>query len=155
MKNKSKTSITHHIFVLIIFNCWVFTAVRGQVTCSTTFYSGGDVTAVAVDPQGNKWFGTFDGHVSKFDGTTWTAYDNMIKPHTFGNYQISGIAIDSQGNKWFTQENYGGVYKFDGTTWIHYNASVNSGVLDKTHYQSGLLTREIKSKDTPQYIPNE
>lgn len=128
MKNKSKTSIIYHIFVLIIFNCWVFTAVCGQVTCSTTFYSGGDVTAVAVDPQGNKWFGTFDGHVSKFDGTTWTAYDNMIKPHTFGNYQISGIAIDSQGNKWFTQENYGGVYKFDGTTWIHYNASVNSGL---------------------------
>ena len=31
------------------------------------------VNSIAIDAQGNKWFGTSAG-VSKFDGTTWTTY---------------------------------------------------------------------------------
>jgi len=69
------------------------------------------VNAIAIDAEGNKWFGT-GGGVSKFDDTTWTTYtesDGLV------NNQVNAIAIDSEGNKWFGTG--GGVSKFDDTTW--------------------------------------
>jgi PKD domain/Secretion system C-terminal sorting domain len=80
------------------------------------------VYAVAVDTQGNKWFGTENG-VSKFDGRTWTNYDrnNSGLPH----YRVYSIAIDAQGTKWFGT--FDGVSKFDGRIWTHYNSN-NSGL---------------------------
>ena len=32
------------------------------------------VTSIAIDGSGNKWIGTDDGGLAKFDGTTWTVY---------------------------------------------------------------------------------
>jgi ligand-binding sensor domain-containing protein len=33
-----------------------------------------NANAIAIDCEGNKWFGT-DAGVSKFDGSNWTTYD--------------------------------------------------------------------------------
>jgi len=80
------------------------------------------VYAIAIDAQGNKWFGA-EGGVSKFDGTNWTTYttaDGLVD-----NY-VWAIAIDAQGNKWFGTGS--GVSKFDGTAWTTYNTS-NSGLV--------------------------
>ena len=30
------------------------------------------VRSIAVDPQGNKWIGTYGGGLAKFDGVNWT-----------------------------------------------------------------------------------
>ena len=80
------------------------------------------MNAIAVDLQGNIWFGTFSG-VSKFDGTTWTTYDEN-NGLTFTN--ISSVAIDLQGTKWFGTYG-GGVFRFDGTNWMNYTEANGTG----------------------------
>ena len=57
------------------------------------------INAIAIDAQGNKWFGTSNGGVSKFDGTNWTTY-TYCRWSCTGN-SVTAIAIDAQGNKWF------------------------------------------------------
>jgi len=50
------------------------------------------VSAIAIDGQGNKWFGTWCNGVSKFDGMNWTTYNTtngLCK-----NYILT-IAIDA------------------------------------------------------------
>ena len=82
------------------------------------------VSSIAIDAQGNKWFGANDGPiggVSKFDGTTWTNYTSRMG---LGIKNVTSIAIDAQGNKWFGTQGPGGgggVSKFDGTTWTNYS----------------------------------
>ncbi len=65
------------------------------------------VNAIAIDANGNKWFGTIGG-VSRFDGINWTNYTT-----TNGlaeNYVIT-ISIDAVGNIWFGTT--GGVSKLE------------------------------------------
>ena len=49
--------------------------------------------------QGNKWFGTDNGGVAKFDDINWTVYttSNSGLPEN----DVFSIAIDAEGNKWF------------------------------------------------------
>ena len=96
---------------------------RVEVTKWTTYSNdqiSNGVTAIAIDGQGNKWFGTMGG-VTEFDGINWTNYNN-----TLNHYKVSCIAIDSQGNKWFGTIG-GGVYVYNGTNWITFNTN-NSGL---------------------------
>jgi streptogramin lyase len=76
-------------------------------------FAGSQVNAIAIDWQGNKWFGTVWGGVSKFDGATWTTYDtsNSGLPHDY----ITSIATDNEWNIWFGTYG-GGVSKYGLTT---------------------------------------
>jgi ligand-binding sensor domain-containing protein len=78
-----------------------------------------NVQAIAVDMQGNKWFGTYGKGITKFDDATWTTYT-----HTDGlaNDYVQAIAIDAKGNKWIGTYG-GGVSKFDGAKWTTYTTS--------------------------------
>ena len=80
------------------------------------------VFSIAIDGNGDKWFGT-DGGVSKFDGNTWTTYTTSNSG--LADNWVSAIAIDENGDKWFGTD--GGVSKFDGNTWTTYTTS-NSGL---------------------------
>ena len=60
----------------------------------------GSVYAIAIDAQGNKWFGT-GGGVSEFDGTNWTNYDTANSGLV--NNLVRGIAIDAQGNTFLSK----------------------------------------------------
>ena len=80
------------------------------------------VLSIAIDAEGNKWFGTNNG-VSKFDGENWTTYNTSNSG--LASNLVNAIAIDAEGNKWFGTAN--GVSKFDGTNWTTYNTS-NSGL---------------------------
>ena len=53
--------------------------------------------SIAIDGHANKWIGTENGFV-KFDGTTWTEYNNTNSglPNDF----VTSLIIDSNGNKW-------------------------------------------------------
>lgn len=85
-----------------------------------------NVRSVALDADGNVWFGTSGGGVSRFDGTTWTTFNNTNSG--IGSNYISEAAItpESSGNVWIgTQSN--GAVMFDGTNWTSYNTS-NSGI---------------------------
>ncbi|MBI2854839.1 MAG: putative Ig domain-containing protein [Chloroflexi bacterium] len=98
----------------------------------TTANSGlahNNISSIAIDQQGNKWFGTasFDtasGGVSKFDGSTWTTYrrDNS----GLGSNEVDAIAMDGVRNMWFGTDS--GLSKFDGTTWTTY--TTRSGPVD-------------------------
>jgi ligand-binding sensor domain-containing protein len=78
------------------------------------------VYEIAIDHDGNKWFGTLLG-IAMFDGVNWIVYDtsNSGLPVNVGD-----IAIDPEGNKWFATI---GVTMFDGANWLNYNTG-NSGL---------------------------
>jgi ligand-binding sensor domain-containing protein len=90
------------------------------------------ITAIAIDTNGDKWFGTFGGGVVKFDGMNWVNFQADLKSsNSIASNYIRSIAIDSEGNKWIgTDAN--GVCKFDGTKWVNY--TTNEGLLDDHIY---------------------
>jgi hypothetical protein len=67
------------------------------------------VNAIAIDCEGNKWFGTKWYGVSKFDGTNWTTYDTS-NSGLESNF-ITAIAVDNDCNIWFGTYG-GGVSKY-------------------------------------------
>lgn len=88
-----------------------------------------NICTITIDHQGNKWIGVSGdcsggtrtpGGIVKFDGTTWTVYDqsNSDLPSDI----FSSITIDNQGNKWIGTLD-SGLAKFDGTNWTVYNTS--------------------------------
>ncbi len=131
------------ITLFVIFSCSLFTSQSQaqHVRIFNTENSGlpnNEVTSIAIDAQGIKWFGTNDGQVAKFDGINWTVYNNTnsILPV---NYPITSITIDKQNNKWigtyliYSDPNGlvigtdGGLFKFDDSNWTIYN-NTNSGL---------------------------
>lgn len=99
-----------------------------------------NVNSIAIDHQGNIWFGTYNG-VSKFDGNEWTNYTTANSGLI--NNTVNSIAIDSSGIKWIGCGDgigNGGISKFDGTNWINYT-SLNSGLVD-----NDVLSIAIDSK---------
>ena len=89
------------------------------------------VTSIAIDSVGNKWFGTGHytgttingGGISKFDGNTWTTYNTFNSG--LASNTVNAVAIDSEGITWIATE--AGLCRFDGNNWITYNTS-NSGL---------------------------
>ena len=85
------------------------------------------VWSIAIDAQGNKWFGT-DAGVSEFNGTNWKTYTTA---DGLANNKVSSVAIDAQGNKWFGTYG-GGISMFNGVEWTTYTAAdglANNNVL--------------------------
>ena len=83
------------------------------------------IIALRADPSGGIWIGTAGGGLVRYDGTTWTTYNqgNTGMPGT----NVNGIArrpsdgliaiANNQPSVWpYT----GGVSTFDGKTWTHY-----------------------------------
>jgi ligand-binding sensor domain-containing protein len=80
---------------------------------------------LAVDHDGQKWFGLMNKGVGMFDGDTWTAYDdtNSGLPDTCTVI----IAVDLEGHLWFAGSLCaGGLVEYDGVDdWTqHYGAGV-------------------------------
>ena len=100
--------------------------VRWDRTDSTyTKYTAADgladnrVNAIAVDGAGHKWFGTWGGGVSEFDGDTWTTHTTA---DGLANNLVFRVTIDGGGHKWFGTYG-GGVSEFDGDTWTTYTTA--------------------------------
>jgi ligand-binding sensor domain-containing protein len=70
--------------------------------------NGNSITSLAADTQ-DKWFGTWQGGVSKFDGTTWTNYIPANAFNGTASVPVNAIAIDAKGNIWFGLAQGGGV----------------------------------------------
>ena len=68
--------------------------------------SRNSVYTIEIDSQGNKWFGTEGGGVSRYDDTNWITF---TKNNGLGWDYIYSMAIDAEGNKWFGY--YNGVTK--------------------------------------------
>jgi ligand-binding sensor domain-containing protein len=70
--------------------------------------SSNDVRSVARDNQGNLWFGTLGGGVSRYDSTAWRTF--TTKDGLAGDI-VMAIARDNQGNLWFGTT--GGVSRYN------------------------------------------
>jgi ligand-binding sensor domain-containing protein len=97
-----------------------------------------EVTCMALDLQGNKWFGhRNNAHVSKFDGINWTTYTNLNPNNQY--VSVSSIACDKRGNLWFCALE---LVKFDGVTWTRQN---QAGFREL--YDSGIKVVNFDSSD--------
>ena len=87
------------------------------------------IKCITIDEFGNKWIGTLDGGLAKFDGTNWTIYNTSNSD--LPNNNINSIAIDKQGNKWIVTKGF--LVKFDNSYWTIYDTT-NSGVQNDYFY---------------------
>ncbi len=106
MNVKSQTGVTNYT-IPIAFN--------SQRTC------------LKIDPQGNKWFGTTNKGLIKFDGTTYTQYDSLNSG--MPDEYVFDVAFDNLNNMWVGTRK--GLAKYNGTSWITYNVN-NSGIPNDT-----------------------
>lgn len=93
MKTLTFILVVSLYFLINKANAQTFTNYTTATT--STKLCNNSVNAIAIDTQGNKWFGT-SGGVSKYDGTTWTTYttsDGLI------DNKVCAISIDFQDNK--------------------------------------------------------
>ncbi|MBL7884787.1 MAG: T9SS type A sorting domain-containing protein [Bacteroidia bacterium] len=74
-------------------------------------------TCIKIDALGNKWIGTQNRGLIKFDGTNFVLYDtsNCAIPAM----SVNDLAFDSLSNLWMGSKK--GLTKFDGTNWVTYN----------------------------------
>jgi signal transduction histidine kinase/ligand-binding sensor domain-containing protein len=72
----------------------------------------------ATDKEGNLWFGTIGGGVSKYDGKNFTNY--TIAQGLVGNVVIS-VMEDKAGNLWFGTSS--GVSRYDGYRFTNYTTT--------------------------------
>ena len=84
-----------------------------------TSFSGELITSVCIDSLGNKWFGTGDSGILKFDGVHWT-YFNTANSILRDN-GINSALTDKNGNVWLGT--YNGDYKFDGNNWSAFDTT--------------------------------
>ena len=84
------------------------------------------VYSIIEDRNGNLWFGTYGGGVSKYDGQSFTNYTE--KEGLSSNYVVS-IIEDRNGNFWFGTYG-GGVSKYDGQSFTNYTQK--EGLSDNT-----------------------
>ena len=92
------------------------------------------VRSIIEDRNGNLWFSTEYGGVSKYDGKTFTHFTDK---EGLSHVHILSSLEDKTGNIWFGTYG-GGVSKYDGKTFTHYtvreglgNNAVNSILEDK------------------------
>lgn len=96
------------------------------------------VNCSLMDSRGHLWFGTNDGGVSRFDGTTFTTYTSS---QGLAGNSILSILEDREGNIWFgTLGN--GISKFDGKVFTNYSSEdgrLDNGVYDLLEDKSGAI----------------
>ncbi|MGV6861412.1 MAG: two-component regulator propeller domain-containing protein [Putridiphycobacter sp.] len=89
------------------------------------------VLSILEDQNGNIWFGTYGGGVSKYNAETFTHY---TEKEGLSNDYVFSILEDRNGNLWFGTDG-GGVSMFNGENFTHFNE--NSG-LSNNHIWSIL-----------------
>jgi len=89
------------------------------------------VISAAVDRHDHKWFGTYGGGVSRFDGEGWTTYS---KTDGLGGNFVFALAVDHNGLLWAGTD--GGASWFDGARWRTY--TTRDGLIDNFVYSIGV-----------------
>jgi ligand-binding sensor domain-containing protein len=113
-----KTSVTHSFIDPITHNV---IAPEAQGVGFFTNYNTEQGLALSsvscghCDKEGNLWFGTLGGGVSRYDGKSFT---NFTADQGLGNNSIISITEDKSGNLWFATG--GGVSRYDGKSFTNF-----------------------------------
>ena len=75
------------------------------------------VNATAFDSNGDKWFASPLGGVTRFDGTTFTSYDTSIG---LLSQNVTDLIIDNQDNKWIGTGSGMSILNASNTSFTHY-----------------------------------
>lgn len=95
------------------------------------------ITAVAHTPDGRLWFGTADGGLSIFDGTTWaTVNQTSGLPHN----QVRDVVVDQQGGVWVATA--GGLAHFADGNWQSYTTTSTLFALPSNDVQTLLVVQD-------------
>ncbi len=81
------------------------------------------ILSLAIDSDGNKWFGTFYG-VSKFDGMAWVTFDNTDGVDDCN----TAVAVDAHNKIWVGGIGAGGAFVFDGNRWDGYTVATSMAI---------------------------
>jgi hypothetical protein len=79
-------------------------------TWDESVYGFGASATVVFDLFGNKWIGTINGNLAKYDDTTWTIINS------FPGQYVKSIAVDNSGDLWIGTR-YNGLFKYDYTVY--------------------------------------
>ena len=71
------------------------------------------VLSILQDRDGDLWFGTWDGGVSRYDGQKWRTF--TVEDGLADNV-VSSVLQDREGNLWFGTQG-GGVSRYSGQVW--------------------------------------
>jgi ligand-binding sensor domain-containing protein/serine phosphatase RsbU (regulator of sigma subunit) len=74
------------------------------------------VFSILEDKNGNLWFGTYGGGVSRYDGESFT---HFTEKEGLNNNPVRSILEDKNGNLWFGTYG-GGVCRYDGESFTHF-----------------------------------
>jgi len=91
-------------------------------------YNENYIFSMAIDRFGNKWFGTWGGGASRFDGKNWrnfTTEDGLA-----GNIVYTVIVDPHDGALWFGTNH--GLSRFDGEEWL--SIGIQDGLANENVY---------------------
>ncbi|PKL83208.1 MAG: hypothetical protein CVV24_06225 [Ignavibacteriae bacterium HGW-Ignavibacteriae-3] len=74
------------------------------------------IRKVVVDKNNNKWIGSLDRGLMKFDGKNWTSFENS---GIFSSKNIQDLLVDQKGSLWVATGH--GLYLFNGVIWQNFN----------------------------------
>lgn len=98
-------------------------------------YNKNYVFSMAIDPAGNKWFGTWGGGVSRFDGASW---QNFTTEHGLAGNIVYDVTVDPfDGALWFGTNH--GVSRFDGQNWM--SLTLKDGLANEHIYAVAIDSR--------------
>jgi len=85
---------------------------------SNTLFPSNPYRSIAIDADGNKWIGTQNNGLLKFDGTNW---DNFTTENSgLTSNLINHITFDRDGNLWISTNGGGLVRKSRNNVWTAY-----------------------------------
>jgi ligand-binding sensor domain-containing protein len=116
------THMRKTLLLLILLTSYTFCFAQNitAYTESNSDLAENKLWGISVDQKGNKWIGTSEFGLQKFDGEKFTTFDknnSIIK----GGF-ISPMFTDSKGNLWISYSKPYGLVKFDGDKWTTFSA---------------------------------
>jgi ligand-binding sensor domain-containing protein len=88
---------------------------------SNSKISSNVISKVVIDKNNNKWIGSIDHGLMKFDGKKWTSYENA---GVINGTRVQDLLIDKRGRLWVGTAN--GLTVFDGLNWQSYTDKLPS-----------------------------
>ncbi len=79
------------------------------------------INKIVVDKFNNKWIGTVDHGLIKFDGKNWTSYEDA---GVIDGKRIQDLLIDKSGKLWIASIQ--GLFVYDGISWRSYTSNLPS-----------------------------